>query len=87
MDRPHGTRGDLLAVNLANLGRALPSLAVMGIWSPITVAIDPDLGFKVYPTFIAMVILAIPPILVNAYTGHLGGRSRPGRGGARDGLP
>jgi osmoprotectant transport system permease protein len=65
----HTGRGATFAVNLANLGRALPSLAVIGLVWPITVAIDPDLGFKVYPTLIAMVILAIPPILVNAYTG------------------
>jgi osmoprotectant transport system permease protein len=65
----HTGRGANFAVNLANLGRALPSLAVIGLVWPITVAIDPQLGFKVYPTLIAMVILAIPPILVNAYTG------------------
>ena len=32
----------------------------------------PQLGFKVYPTLIAMVVLAIPPILVNAYAGVAG---------------
>ena len=36
---------------------------------PTTAAIDPELGFKVYPTLIAMVVLAIPPILVNSYAG------------------
>lgn len=65
----HTGRGGTIAVNLANLGRALPSLAVIGIMLPITAAIDPQLGFKVYPTLIAMVVLAVPPILVNAQTG------------------
>jgi osmoprotectant transport system permease protein len=68
----HTGRFASLAVNLANLGRALPSLAVIGIALPITVAIDPQLGFKVYPTLIAMVLLAIPPILVNTREGIAG---------------
>lgn len=68
----HTGRGVTLAINAANLGRALPSLAVMGIVLPITVAIDPRLGFLVYPTVVAMVVLAIPPILVNASTGVAG---------------
>jgi osmoprotectant transport system permease protein len=65
----HTERGARLAVGLANLGRAVPTLAVMGIVAPFTTLIDPSLGFIVYPTAIAMVLLAIPPILVNAYTG------------------
>ncbi len=65
----HTGRGSTLAVNLANLGRALPSLAVIAIVLPVTASFDPELGFKVYPTVAAMVVLAIPPILVNAYAG------------------
>jgi osmoprotectant transport system permease protein len=68
----HTGRGATFAVNLANMGRALPSLAVIGIVVPFTAAIDPQLGFKVYPTIIAMVVLAAPPILVNAYAGIRG---------------
>lgn len=68
----HTGRGASLAVNLANLGRALPTLAVMGIVLPITAAIDNQLGFKVYPALIALVVLGIPPILVNAYAGVTG---------------
>jgi osmoprotectant transport system permease protein len=68
----HTRRGATLAINLANLGRALPSLAVMGIVLPVTAMIDPELGFKVYPTLMAMVVLATPPILVNAYAGVSG---------------
>ncbi|MGZ6295259.1 MAG: ABC transporter permease [Candidatus Limnocylindrales bacterium] len=65
----HTRRGVGLAVNLSNLGRAVPSLAVIAIVLPITAAIDPELGFKVFPTLIAMVLLAIPPILVDTYAG------------------
>ncbi|HYC06948.1 MAG TPA: ABC transporter permease [Candidatus Binatia bacterium] len=68
----HTGRGSTVAINLANIGRAIPSLAAIGLLVPITQLIDPDLGFKVYPTLIAMVILAVPPILVNAYAGVAG---------------
>ncbi|HSL97788.1 MAG TPA: ABC transporter permease [Candidatus Deferrimicrobiaceae bacterium] len=65
----HTGRGLALGASVANVGRALPSLAVIGIVLPITAAIDPQAGFKVYPTLVAMVVLAIPPILVNTQTG------------------
>ncbi|MFI5226116.1 MAG: ABC transporter permease [Candidatus Limnocylindrales bacterium] len=68
----HTGRASTLAINTANIGRAIPSLAAIGLLVPITQAIDPELGFKVYPTLIAMVILAVPPILVNAYAGVSG---------------
>jgi osmoprotectant transport system permease protein len=68
----HTRRGVALAANIANIGRAIPSLAVIGIVLPLTVVIDPQLGFKVYPTLVAMVVLAIPPILVNAEAGISG---------------
>jgi len=68
----HTGRGANVAVNLANLGRALPTLAVMAIVVPITAGIDSELGFKVYPPIIGLVVLAVPPILVNAYTGISG---------------
>jgi osmoprotectant transport system permease protein len=71
----HTGRFASFAVNLANLGRALPTLAVIGLVLPITAAMDPQLGFRVYPIVIAMVVLAIPPILVNAQTG-IGGIDR-----------
>lgn len=68
----HTRRFVWLAAASANLWRALPSLAVIAIVLPITVAIDPQAGFKVYPTVVAMVVLAIPPILVNAQAGISG---------------
>ena len=68
----HTRRGVRLAINAANVGRAIPSLAAIGIVVPLTVLIDPDAGFKVYPTLIAMVVLAVPPILVNTYSGIAG---------------
>lgn len=68
----HTRRGQALAVNLANVGRAIPSLAAIAIVVPFTQMIDPGPGFNLYPTVIAMIVLAIPPILVNAYAGISG---------------
>ncbi|MGH2377640.1 MAG: ABC transporter permease [Candidatus Limnocylindria bacterium] len=63
----HTGRAAFLAVNVANLGRALPSLAVLAFALPVSFALGLGLGF--WPTFMAMVPLAIPPILTNAYVG------------------
>jgi osmoprotectant transport system permease protein len=68
----HTKRGERVAVNAANIGRAMPSLALIGIAVPFTVLLDPQLGFKVLPTLIAMVALGIPPILVNTHAGISG---------------
>jgi osmoprotectant transport system permease protein len=68
----HTGRGAGVAINSANLGRALPSLAAIAIVYPVTAAIDPQWGFFVAPTLVAMVVLAIPPILVSTYAGIRG---------------
>ncbi|HTH69679.1 MAG TPA: ABC transporter permease subunit, partial [Candidatus Saccharimonadales bacterium] len=57
----HTGRLGFVAVNVANIGRALPSLALLAF------ALGLGLGF--WPTFIALVPLAIPPMLTNAYVG------------------
>jgi osmoprotectant transport system permease protein len=56
----HLHRGSFVAINLANVGRALPSLAVIAIGIAFL-----GIGFK-NVTF-ALVVLAVPPILTNAY--------------------
>jgi osmoprotectant transport system permease protein len=65
----HTRRGQAIAINHANVGRAVPSLAASAIVVPFTQMLDPGLGFNLYPTVIAMVVLAVPPILVNTYAG------------------
>jgi osmoprotectant transport system permease protein len=65
----HTGRGAGIAINVSNIGRALPSYAVIVIILPISLAISPDYGLDLIPTFIAMVILAVPPILINAFAG------------------
>lgn len=61
----HTGRGAFLAIALANVGRAIPSLAIIGIVFPISLRLH--LGFGFVPTLIALVALAIPPIVTNTY--------------------
>jgi osmoprotectant transport system permease protein len=56
----HIHRGGFLAINVGNVGRALPSLAVIAIGVGIF-----GIGFT--NVMIALVILAVPVILTNAY--------------------
>jgi osmoprotectant transport system permease protein len=63
----HTGRLGFVAVNVANVGRALPSLALLAFALPISFALGLGLGF--WPTLIAVVPLAIPPVLTNAYVG------------------
>jgi osmoprotectant transport system permease protein len=68
----HTGRYSWWVVSTANAWRALPSFAVIGLLVPFTTVIDPNLGFTLYPTVVAMIVLAGPPILVNAYQGIAG---------------
>jgi osmoprotectant transport system permease protein len=61
----HTGRLGFLAVNVANIGRALPSLALLALALLIALPIGLGLGF--WPTLFAMVPLAMPPVLTNAY--------------------
>jgi osmoprotectant transport system permease protein len=61
----HTGRASFLAINVANLGRALPSLAMLAFALPISFSLGLGLGF--WPTFMAMLPLAIPPILTNSF--------------------
>ncbi|MEY2398432.1 MAG: osmoprotectant transport system permease protein [Actinomycetota bacterium] len=60
-------RGGFLAQSVVNVGRAVPSLAILALLFPISLRFGFGLGF--WPTFAALVILAIPPMFTNAYTG------------------
>jgi osmoprotectant transport system permease protein len=63
----HVRRGAFLAVSVVNIGRAIPSYAVMALLLPFSLRYGFGLGF--WPTMIALVLLAIPPIFTNTYTG------------------
>lgn len=54
-------RAALLAIAAANVGRTLPSLAVLALVMPL-------LGTGFMPSLFALTLLALPPILINSYT-------------------
>ncbi|HKE98600.1 MAG TPA: ABC transporter permease [Actinomycetes bacterium] len=58
----HTGRGALIAVNSSNIGRALPSLALIALFLGV-------FGLSNTTTIVALAALGIPPILTNAYTG------------------
>jgi osmoprotectant transport system permease protein len=63
----HTGRGGLVAVNAANAARAIPSLALLTLF-----AIVPSISLRwggFLAAFLALLILAIPPILTNTYVG------------------
>lgn len=68
----HTGRWATAAINIANIGRAVPSYAVIVIILPVSLALSPEYGLNLIPTFLAMVLLAIPPILVNTCAGLQG---------------
>jgi osmoprotectant transport system permease protein len=59
----HLGRGGTLAINISNVGRAVPTFAVL-----VLLFLTP-LGLSIWTTIIALVLFAIPPILTNAYVG------------------
>jgi osmoprotectant transport system permease protein len=65
----HTGRGAQMAVAVSNIGRAVPSLGWLGIVYPITTALLARSGHGFLPALIALVALAIPPIVTNAYAG------------------
>ena len=56
----HLHRGSFLAINVGNVGRALPSLAVIAFGLPL-------FGISFTNVLVALVVLAVPPMLTNAY--------------------
>lgn len=58
----HVGRGELLATSVANVGRAVPSLALIAFFVAY-------LGVGFTNVTLALVLLAIPPILTNTYVG------------------
>jgi|SRR5688572_15106668 len=62
-----------LAVNVANVGRAIPSLAIMALAAILMNRWLVDIGLRreagEISTIVAMAALAIPPIVTNTYVG------------------
>ncbi|GAA1375282.1 ABC transporter permease [Streptomyces beijiangensis] len=60
----HLGKGGALAVNISNVGRAIPTFAVLALLMLTPLRSQGDV-----PTVIALVLFAVPPLLTNAYTG------------------
>jgi osmoprotectant transport system permease protein len=58
----HTGRGAVFAVNLTNLGRAIPSLGII-------ILVFTLVGFGIVPVLVALIALAVPPIVTNSYIG------------------
>jgi osmoprotectant transport system permease protein len=58
----HIHRGSFIAINLGNVWRALPSLAVLAIGVSF-------LGIGLRNVELALIVLAVPPMITNAYVG------------------
>jgi osmoprotectant transport system permease protein len=63
----HTGKGAAAVVALANIGRAVPSLGLLGI--AFILLLPLGLGVGPLPGIIALTLLGIPPIVVNTYTG------------------
>lgn len=62
----HIGKGGALAVNISNVGRAVPTFAVLALLGLSR------LGMGTVSTVVALVLFAIPPMLTNAYVGMRG---------------
>ena len=58
----HTGKGATVAVNMSNVGRAIPSFAILVLAAELV-----GIGWK--PAFAALVALGVPPIVTNAYVG------------------
>ncbi|MFG2433866.1 ABC transporter permease [Streptomyces sp. NPDC048508] len=60
----HLGKGGALAVNISNVGRAIPTFAVL-----VILLLTPIGQWGEGPTVVALVLFAVPPLLTNAYVG------------------
>ncbi|HVH64659.1 MAG TPA: ABC transporter permease [Candidatus Acidoferrum sp.] len=58
----HFGRGGNLAINISNVGRAIPSFALLVIAVELV-------GIGAVPAFVALVALGVPPMVTNSYIG------------------
>ena len=63
----HRRRGGVVAIAAVNLGRAIPSLAILALALPLSIRYGFGLG--AIPTLVALTVLAMPPLFANTYIG------------------
>lgn len=66
----HRRIGGSFVVAAVNIGRAIPSFAIVVLFLPISIRLGLGIGF--WPTFLALLFLAVPPMFTNSYTGVAG---------------
>ena len=66
----HTRHLEFFAVSVGNIGRALPSFGIVALVTVFAGNLPGNIGF--WPTFIALVLLSIPPIMLNTYAGVKG---------------
>jgi osmoprotectant transport system permease protein len=66
----HTRRGGAVATMLVTAGRAVPTYAVIALLFPLAIIWGIGLGF--WPSVVALVLLSIPPLYTNTYTGIRG---------------
>jgi osmoprotectant transport system permease protein len=62
----HVRRAGVLAASIVNIGRAIPSFAIVAVALPIAIRLH--LGFGFWPTWLAVFALALPPMFTQSYT-------------------
>ena len=60
----------IMSVAVINIGRAVPSFAIIALLFPLSIQYGFGLGF--WPTCVALVALGIPPMFTNTYAGVAG---------------
>jgi osmoprotectant transport system permease protein len=67
----HLGRGGFLAINISNVGRAVPTFAVLILLSvgPLGTAVLGPYGRAGLATLVALTLFALPPIITNGYVG------------------
>ncbi|HEY7523933.1 MAG TPA: ABC transporter permease [Candidatus Limnocylindrales bacterium] len=65
----HYRRGEVIVVSIANLGRAIPSFAILSIVFQVMASLVQAAAFGFWPTVVALFLLAVPPVITNTYVG------------------
>jgi osmoprotectant transport system permease protein len=65
----HSRKSRILTIQVASIGRSIPSLAFLSIAFLLAVKISPGVAFGFPPIVFALTLLGIPVILINTYVG------------------
>ena len=66
----HHRKGELAAAWVINVGRAIPTITILGLL--VIVSLRNGFGLEPWPIIIALVLLGLPPVFTNTYAGVRG---------------